>query len=184
MVDPLRKILIGLVFASLLSLFFGTLLEAQPTLPIPANNGPTTSAEFASTITDETGTGLVTLNTNPTINSPTFGGRLSETLVNDSILSGTLVVDMATGPDHVVTNTGNVTSFSIIGADTSATKTNVVTLFVVSNGASNNWTWGGTIKLPNGNPPVFSGNAGATDPLAFVSIDGGATYMMFRGPTF
>jgi hypothetical protein len=69
--------------AFLLVLLAATAVHAQPSLPISANNGPTTSAEFRGVITDPSGTGKAVFDTQTATGATTartFADRFADRL--------------------------------------------------------------------------------------------------------
>lgn len=86
----------------------GTQTLTNKTINLSSNTLTATSAQIASAVTDETGSGLLVFNTSPTLITPTLGAALATSITASST---SLLLAAATGNNNVIltpTGTGTV----------------------------------------------------------------------------
>ena len=142
---------------------------------------PTTSAQLAGVISDETGTGVLVFGTNPTLTGATLAGTLAlagNTLSQPKIVdprwkitalgsvTGAQSSSMATSPIYTITLTGNVTltvGGLVAGGDQ--------TVYVTGDGSHTiTIACGGTTTWLSGAPPAPAN--GEVMPIYLISLDG------------
>jgi hypothetical protein len=169
------------------------------------------SANLASAVTDETGSGALVFGTSPTISGPTISGAaLSGTIAGTPTFTGALtfsgalsftssikttsIIETFTAPSitsNVLTidltqgTVFNVTNSANINTFTisnpTASTAQAFTLVMTSNGSSRTQTWGSSVKWPGGTAPTLTATSGKKDILSFVTNDGGTTWYGFVG---
>ena len=105
----------------------------------------------------------------------------SETSPAPGILSGTLVLDLASGNVFEVTLTQNVTSLILANAP-AAGRAGSCTLIVRQDATGGrSLAWPGSTNWAGGAPPAITSAANAIDVLSLVTRDGGVTWYGFPG---
>lgn len=127
--------------------------------------------------TAATGTGNVVLATSASLTTPQLTGW-SETVGTPSITSGTLTIDLSTATVFKVTNSANITTFTISNAVSA--RSNTFTLILAANGSAFTQSWG-SIKWAGGIAPTLTTTNAKVDIITFVSPDGGTTWYGFVG---
>jgi len=125
------------------------------------------SANFAAAITDETGTGVVVFNTNPTIDGATFTGHAETTPVVDSSSSGTLTIDCTDSNVFTVAMTENVTTFNL---DNPANGQTINVLFTQDGTGNRTIVWPASFKWPGGVAGILSTAGNSIDLLVATYI--------------
>ena len=125
------------------------------------------SANLASAVTDETGSGLLVFNTNPTIDGANFTGHAETTPVVDSSSANTLTIDCTDSNVFTVTLTENVTTFTL---DNPADGQTINVLFTQDATGSRTITWPASFVWSLGLAPTLSTAASAEDFLVATYI--------------
>ena len=124
------------------------------------------SANLATAITDETGTGSLVFATSPSITTP--------------IITGTKETRVAMGASDIAVSTGNFFTKTISGATTftvssvPASGTTISFILDLTNGGSSTITWWTGVKWPSGTAPTLT--SAGRDVLGFFTHDGGTTW--------
>jgi len=162
-----------------------TSLEAQPVKPpIPANNGPTTSAQLASIMTDKTGTGSITFATNPVITpiklgaivenqGSTTSGALTIVAPVPPATSGALTVPLSTGNTVFWFTLDKNFTLAITGCPGPVT---AFTLYSIGSDSASNGTYPTSVQWPNGVPPILTPEIAKQDVMTFITRDSCATW--------
>lgn len=147
--------------------------------------GTLATANGGTGVTSSTGSGNNVLSASPTLTgtvtaaSATLSGSLSvtqvvETYTAPSISAGTLTIDLSAGTVFNVSNSANITTFTISNAV--ASKVNSFTLILTANGTGYTQAWGASVKWPSGTAPTITTTNTKKDILQFVTNDGGTTW--------
>jgi len=184
---------------------FNLSLTSQVTGTLPVANGGTgitsfgsgvatwigtpSSANLASAVTDETGSGALVFGTAPTITGMTLAGAVTgadQTVsainlkdygeVTNALgsVSGSTTIDLTAGNSVTATTGGAITwTFS------NPTASDELCGFVLKlvNGGSATQTWPTSVDWPSGTAPTLT--TSGTDVLVFITCDGGTTYYGF-----
>ncbi len=150
--------------------------------------GTPSSANLASAVTDETGSGALVFGTSPTLTGATLAGELagadntaSRVNLKDygeitnaigSIGGGTQDIDLTLGNSISATVDTSATTFTFSNA-TASDELCGFTLFLV-NGGSQTVNWPASVDWPNGVAPTLTTTG--IDILVFTTIDGGTTW--------
>lgn len=128
------------------------------------------SANLASALTDETGTGLNVFNADPTIDGANFTGHAQTAPVAGSSTGGVLTLDMVDSNVFTSTLTENVTTLTLSNPAQGQT---VNILFTQDATGSRTMAWPASFKWPGGTAGVLSTNASAVDLLviSYVGTD-------------
>jgi hypothetical protein len=128
------------------------------------------SANLASALTDETGTGLNVFNADPTIDGANFTGHAQTARVAGSSTGGVLTLDMVDSNVFTSTLTENVTTLTLSNPAQGQT---VNILFTQDATGSRTMAWPASFKWPGGTAGVLSTNASAVDLLviSYVGTD-------------
>ena len=151
--------------------------------------GTPSSANLASALTDETGTGLAVFGTNPTLTGVTLAG---EAACADNLVTRATLKDYAI-EGSAIGNTGAAETLDLSVANFfSATQDEACTFtfsnppasgdfgaFVLelTNGGAFTVTWPASVDWPGGTAPTLT--ASGVDQLVFTTRDGGTTYFGF-----
>lgn len=128
--------------------------------------GTPSSANLASALTDETGSGSLVFGTSPSLTTPT--------------IIGTKETKVAMAANDVNVASGNFFTKTISGATTltvsnvPATGTSVSFILDLTNGGSATITWWSGVKWASGSAPSLT--ASGRDLLGFFTHDGGTTW--------
>jgi len=106
----------------------------------------------------------------------------SETVIAESISSGSLSIDLTQGAIHTATLSENITSFNITGEQAGASTSFILVLTQDGVGGRtvdlSNFT-GRTVKWAGGVVPTMSSNPNVTDIFLFTTFNGGTIYYGF-----
>lgn len=130
------------------------------------------SANLATALTDETGTGSAVFNVNPTIDGANFTGHAQTAPVAGSSTGGVLTLDMTESNVFTSTLTENVTTLTLSNPAQGQT---VNILFTQDASGSKTMAWPGSFKWPGGTASVLSTNPSSVD-LLVVSYIGTSWY--------
>ncbi len=131
-----------------------------------------TSANLASALTDETGSGAAVFGTNPTIAKPVMNATNPTAQTYSPSIGGTATLDLSLSNQHYVTfPAGNITL--ALSNDTN-NQIFYVTL-TQDSGGSRTVTWFTTIKWAGGTTPTLTTTANKRDAFGFVRT-GSGTY--------
>ncbi len=133
--------------------------------PIQGVIAPSTSAQFRSVVTDETGTGPMVFGTNP---------MLSWTQAASSIASGAVTFDMSTARFFGVSATAHVNTVSITNVPAGVSGFNVQ---ITGNGTPSDWVWPSSVVWKGGQAPNIPIVPGRIIVLAFDTADGGTSFV-------
>jgi hypothetical protein len=150
--------------------------------------GTPSSANLASAVTDETGSGALVFGTSPTLTGATLAGELagadntaSRVNLKDygeitnaigSIGGGTQDIDLTLGNSISATVDTSATTFTFSNA-TASDELCGFTLFLI-NGGSQTVNWPASVDWPGGTAPTLTTTG--IDILVFTTIDGGTTW--------
>lgn len=137
------------------------------------------SANLASAVTDETGSGALVFGTSPTLATPTATG-LRETRTAPTISSGTLTLDCSAGNVFNVALNANITTLSFTNVPSSGTAF-ALTLLLTADGTARTVTWGASVKWPGGTAPTLTSTNGKVDTFVLFTHDGGTNWLAFTG---
>lgn len=135
------------------------------------------SANLASMLTDETGTGANVFATSPTLTTATATG-LRETKTSPSISSGTLTLDCSAGNVFAVSLNANITTLSFTNVPSNNTAYGL-TLNLTADGTARTITWGSAVKWPGGTAPTLTSTNTKIDTFVMFTHDGGNTWYAF-----
>lgn len=135
------------------------------------------SANLASAVTDETGSGALVFGTSPTITTGTYTG-LRETKTAPTISSGTLTLDCSVGNVFAVSLNASVTTLSFSNVPSSGTAYSL-TLAFTADGTARTVTWGASVKWPGGTAPTLTSTNAKVDTFVLTTYDGGTTWFAF-----
>jgi len=137
------------------------------------------SANLASAVTDETGSGALVFGTSATLTTPTATG-LRETRTAPTISSGTLTLDCSAGNVFNVALNANITTLSFTNVPSSGTAF-ALTLLLTADGTARTVTWGASVKWPGGTAPTLTSTNGKVDTFVLFTHDGGTNWLAFTG---
>lgn len=135
------------------------------------------SANLASAVSDETGSGALVFGTSPTLTTPTNTG-LRETQTTPTISSGTLTLNCSVGNVFAVALNANITTLSFTNVPTSGTAY-ALTLSFTADGTARTVTWGASVKWPGGTAPTLTSTNAKVDTFVLTTWDGGTTWYAF-----
>lgn len=140
------------------------------------------SANLASAVTDETGSGALVFGTSPTISGPTVTGVAAFTGITEeyaTLISGTSVTaNMQLATNFSLTLGHNVTTFNFSNPASSG-QTTSFTLRVVQGAGPFTITWPATVDWAAATAPTLSTGSGNVDIFVFMTSDGGTTWYGF-----
>ena len=125
------------------------------------------SANLATALTDETGTGSAVFNTNPTIDGADFTGHAQTAPVAGSSTGGVLTLDMTESNVFTSTLTENVATLTL---NNPAQGQTVNIVFTQDATGLRTMAWPGSFKWPGGTASVLSTNSNAVDLLVITYI--------------
>ena len=141
------------------------------------------SANLASCLTDETGTGANVFATSPAITTPTITG-LNEVKTAPTISSGVLALNCALGNVFHVSLNAAITSITFSNIPASGTAYGLTLAFTMD-GTARAVTWGSAIKWGGGTAPTLTSTNNKVDIFVLTTWDGGTTwYAMVGGQNF
>jgi hypothetical protein len=129
--------------------------------------GTPSSANLATALTDETGTGSAVFNTDPTIDGANFTGHAQTAPVVGASTGGTLTLDMSQSNVFTVSMTENVTTVTL---GTLAQGQTVNILFTQDGTGSRTISWPADFKWPGGTAETLSTNSNAVDLLVITYL--------------
>jgi len=151
--------------------------------------GTSSSANLASAVTDETGSGALVFGTAPTITGMTLAGAVTgadQTVsainlkdygeVTNALgsVSGSTTIDLTAG-NSVTATAGGAISWTFSNPTASDELCGFVLKLV--NGGSATQTWPGSVDWPSATAPTLT--TSGTDVLVFITCDGGTTWYGF-----
>ncbi len=151
--------------------------------------GTSSSANLASAVTDETGSGALVFGTAPTITGMTLAGAVTGADQTVSAINlkdygeVTNAIGNATGSKTIDLTAGNSVTATTTGATTwtfsNPTASDELCGFVLKlvNGGSATQTWPGSVDWPAATAPTLT--TSGTDVLVFITCDGGTTWYGF-----
>ncbi len=151
--------------------------------------GTSSSANLASAVTDETGSGALVFGTAPTITGMTLAGAVTGADQTVSAINlkdygeVTNAIGNATGSKTIDLTAGNSVTATTTGATTwtfsNPTASDELCGFVLKlvNGGSATQTWPGSVDWPSATAPTLT--TSGTDVLVFITCDGGTTWYGF-----
>lgn len=157
------------------------------TINLTSNTLVATSAQLASALTDETGSGVAVFGTNPTLTGVTLAGlaACADNLVNRPVLEDYAIEGVAignTGASRTIDfETGNFFSATLDQACTFTFSNPAASgdfcgfSLALTNGGAFAITWPASVDWPGGVAPILT--AAGLDLLVFVTYDGGTTYL-------
>lgn len=129
---------------------------------VPAFLITPSSANLRAAVTDETGTGVLVFNVNPTIDGATFTGNAQTTPVSDASASGTLTIDCNDSNVFTVAMTENVTTLTLSNPSNGQT---INVLFTQDATGNHTISWPASFKWPSGSAGTLSTAGDAIDLL-------------------
>ena len=151
--------------------------------------GTSSSANLASAVTDETGSGALVFGTAPTITGMTLAGAVTGADQTVSAINlkdygeVTNAIGNATGSKTIDLTAGNSVTATTTGATTwtfsNPTASDELCGFVLKlvNGGSATQTWPASVDWPSATAPTLT--TSGTDVLVFITCDGGTTWYGF-----
>jgi len=130
------------------------------------------SANLASALTDETGSGAAVFGTNPTIAKPVMNARNQTAQTYTPSAAGTATLDLSLGDQHYITMpAGNITI-----ALSNDTNNQIFLVSILQDGTgSRTVTWFTTIRWAGGSAPTLTTTASKRDVFGFIRT-GSGTY--------
>jgi hypothetical protein len=159
------------------------------TINLTSNTLVATSAQLATALTDETGTGVAVFGTNPTLTGVTLAGEAAcaDNVVNRPILEDYAIQGSAIGATGATATIDmEVANFFSATIDEACTFTfsnppasGDFGAFVLelTNGGAFTVTYPASVDFPGGTAPTLT--ASGVDQLVFTTRDGGTTYFGF-----
>lgn len=151
--------------------------------------GTPSSANLASAITDETGSGALVFGTNPTLTGATLAGALAGadntvsrvnlldygevTNAIGSVGGGTQDIDLTLGNCITATVDTSTTTFTFSNPTASDDMCGFV--LILTNGGSQTVNWPASVDWPSATAPTLT--ASGVDILVFMTVDGGTTWL-------
>jgi hypothetical protein len=167
----------------------GTQTLTNKTINLTSNTLVATSAQLATALTDETGTGLAVFNANPTLAGATLSGLLAcaDQVVERPVLEDYAIQGVAIG------NTGATRTIDLEDGNFFSATLDQACTFTFSNPAASGDFCGFSLALTNGGAFVITYpasvdwpagtaptlTASGLDLLVFVTYDGGTTWLGF-----
>lgn len=99
----------------------------------------------------------------------------NETVVTNATATGSVSVNIANGPYHVLTLTGNIT-LSFTNPAATGYVSSVTVEFIQDATGSRTITWPGSLEWDSGTAPTLTTSANAVSILTFWTRDGGTTW--------
>lgn len=145
------------VFGCVLMAFAAGAQVGKPTI----NNavGPSTSAQYLSTVTDAAGDGQMVFNNGPSLKLKQMSETAPTATINQS--TGDLPIDITTGSVFSVTLNHDITGITLTG--TASGRANAFTLIFIPDGTQRNIVFGSGFWLPNGAPLTLASLSGTRD---------------------
>ncbi len=167
----------------------GTQTLTNKTINLTSNTLVATSAQLASALTDETGTGVAVFGTNPTLTGVTLAG---EAACADNLVTRATLKDYAI-EGSAIGNVGATRTFDLAVANFFSATVDQASTFTFSNppasgdfgafvmeltnGGAFVVTFPASVDWPGGTAPTLT--ASGKDQLVFTTRDGGTTYFGF-----
>ena len=133
------------------------------------------SANLASAVTDETGSGALVFGTSPTLSNPTVTNYV-ETYYNIGTVTSTVTLDLANGTFQNLTLT-SATALTVTMPTATAGKSFILIVRQPASGTATTVTFTG-VKWPGGTAPTITATVAKADILAFFA-DGTNWYGSF-----
>lgn len=140
------------------------------------------SANLASCLTDETGSGLAVFATSPAITTPTITG-LNEVKTAPTISAGVLALNCALGNVFAVSLNAAITSITFSNIPASGTAYGL-TLAFTADGTARAVTWPAAVKWSGGTAPTLTSTLNKVDIFVLTTWDGTTWYAMVGGQNF
>lgn len=137
------------------------------------------SANLASCLTDETGSGANVFATSPAITTPTITG-LNEFKTAPTIASGVLALNCASGNVFHVALNAAITSITFSNIPATGTAYGM-TLAFTADGTARAVTWPAAVKWSGGTAPTLTSTLNKVDIFVLTTWDNGATYFSMVG---
>ena len=96
-----------------------------------------------------------------------------------SVSSGSLTLDLNNGNIFIVSKNQDITSITISNSPSSTYVGNFTLILENAVGLGGLVSWPASIKWPSGNSPTLSTTLGNRDIFAFMSLDGGTSWLGF-----
>jgi hypothetical protein len=167
----------------------GTQTLTNKTINLTSNTLVATSAQLASAVTDETGTGALVFGSNPTLTGVTLAG---EAACADNLVTRATLKDYAI-EGSAIGNAGATRTFDLSVANFFSVTIDQATTFTfsnppasgdfgafvmeITNGAAFVITFPASVDWPGGTAPTLT--ASGVDQLVFTTRDNGTTYLGF-----
>jgi len=142
------------------------------TINLSSNTLVATSAQLASAVTDETGSGALVFGTTPTLT----GYREAYSAVTSS--SNTATLDFSAATVFQLTLSEDVSTFTWSNPPSSGTAFGF-TLRVIQDSTARTIAWPAAVDWPGASAPTLSTGSGDVDVFTFFTTDGGTTYYGF-----
>ena len=140
--------------------------------------GTPSSANLASALTDESGTGSAVFNTNPTIDGANFTGHAQTAPVVGASVGGALTLDTTQSNVFTVSMTENVTTMTLNNPALGQT----VNILLTQDGTGSRViTWPASFKWPGGTAEILSTNPNAVDLLVITYLGTSWYASMLKG---
>ena len=140
------------------------------------------SANLASCLTDETGTGANVFATSPAITTPTIPG-LNEVKTAPTISSGVLALNCALGNVFHVSLNAAITSITFSNIPASGTAYGLTLAFTMD-GTARAVTWPAAVKWSGGTAPTLTSTNAKVDIFVLTTWDATTRYAMVGGQNF
>ena len=137
--------------------------------------GSFSSANLATALTDETGTGVAVFGTAPTIGNPTIT-NYTETLFS---VTGTATLSLTNGTVQLVTTSGSTTI--TLPASSAGKSFTVIVKYAAADALA--WAGGSTLKWPASTTPTATSATNKFDIFSFMQ-DGTNTYGIINGQNY
>jgi len=138
------------------------------------------SANLASCLTDETGSGLAVFASSPTLTSATITS-LVETKTAPAISSGTLTLNCSLGNVFHVSLNAAITTLTISNIPTTGNAFGITLAFTMD-GTARAVTWGAAVKWASGGTaPTLTSTNNKVDIFCLTTWDGGTTWFAMVG---
>lgn len=137
------------------------------------------SANLASCLTDETGTGANVFATSPTMTTATITS-LNETKTAPAISSGTLTLNCALGNVFHVSLNAAITTLTISNIPTTGNAFGISLAFTCD-GTARAVTWPAAVKWSGGTAPTLTSTNAKVDIFVLTTWDGGTNWFAMVG---
>jgi hypothetical protein len=137
------------------------------------------SANLASCLTDETGSGLAVFATSPTLTTATITS-LVETKTAPAISSGTLTLNCSLGNVFQASLNAAITTLTISNIPTTGSAFGLTLAFTMD-GTARAVTWPAAVKWSGGTAPTLTSTNNKVDIFCLTTWDGGTTWFAMVG---